>query len=112
MTFNLSSSAPGVRNIAITIYLIIRERAVLVDGIDLRHFRPDRLALEHRLLLPLGEERDFVVDVFELDVNSRLAGQLLSPVVLKTWFQRAKTTTGGTQRTSTRIVKLYSFIVS
>ena len=43
----------------------------------------DRLALHHGLLLPLGEQRDFVVDILQHDEDSRLTGQLLGAIVLK-----------------------------
>lgn len=63
-------------------YLIIGKGAILVDGVDPGDNGADRLALEHALLLALGEERDLVVNVLQHDKYGGLARQLLSPIIL------------------------------
>ena len=63
--------------------LIVGESAVLVDGVDSGHARTNGLALQDRLLLTFGKQRDIIVDVFQDNVNCSLAGQLLDAVVLK-----------------------------
>ena len=70
------------------VYLVVGKRAVLVDGVDARHRRADRFALEHRLLFALGEQRNVVVDVFQDDVDGRFAGQLLHAIILEKYYQK------------------------
>lgn len=81
--FDVVSSRPARTGIARITYLIVGERAVLVDGIDLGDFRSNWLAFEHRFLFALGEQRNLVVDVLQHDVNGRLGRQLLGAVVLR-----------------------------
>ncbi len=69
-------------------HLVVREGAVLVDGVDPGDDGADGLALEDPFLLAFGEKRDLVVDVFEDDEDSGLAGKLLSTVVLEQNYSR------------------------
>lgn len=63
-------------------HLIVRKGAILVDGIDTSHTRSNGFTFEYRLLLTFSEKRDIVVDVFQDDVDSSFAGQLLYAVIL------------------------------
>lgn len=62
---------------------VVRERAVLVNGVHLGDFGADGLPLEHRLLFSFREQRYLVVDVFQHDEHSSLGSELLRPVVLQ-----------------------------
>jgi len=62
---------------------VIRESAILVDRVDLCDFGADRLSFQDRLLFPFGEQRYFVVHVFQHDVHRRFGRELLSSVVLQ-----------------------------
>lgn len=63
-------------------YLVIRKCSILVYGIDLCDFGPDRLTLQHSLLFSLREEGNLVVHILQHDVDRRLWRQLLRSIVL------------------------------
>lgn len=73
---------------------VIRKRAVFVDRVYLRDFGADRFAFEDGFLFAFGEQRYFVVHVFQHDVHGRFGRELLSSVILEKG--------GGGEKTSIR----------
>lgn len=64
-------------------HLIVGISAILIDSVDLSDFTADWFALQYGFLLTFGEQRYFVVNVLQDNVNGRFRGKLLGAIVLQ-----------------------------
>lgn len=64
-------------------HLIVRKSAILIDRVDLSNFTTDWLTLEHSFLLTFGEQRYFVVNILQDDIDGRFRSELLGTIVLR-----------------------------
>lgn len=64
-------------------HLIVRKSAILIDRVDLSNFTTDRFALEYSFLFTFGEQRYFVVNILQNDIDGRFRSELLGTIVLR-----------------------------
>lgn len=64
-------------------HLIVRKSAILIDRVDLSNFTTDWLTLEYSFLLTFGEQRYFVVNILQDDIDGRFRSELLGTIVLR-----------------------------
>lgn len=64
-------------------HLIVRKSAILINRVDLSDFTTDRFTLEYSFLLTFGEQRYFVVNILQNDIDGRFRSELLGTIVLR-----------------------------
>lgn len=64
-------------------HLIVRKSAILINRVDLSNFTTNRFTLEYSFLLTFGEQRYFVVNILQNDIDGRFGSELLGTIVLR-----------------------------
>lgn len=63
-------------------YLIIGKSSISIDGIDLCDFCANRFTFQNSFLFTLCKQRNFIVDIFQHDINCGFRCKLLSSIIL------------------------------
>lgn len=63
-------------------HLIVRESAILINRVDLSNLTANWFTLEYSFLLTFGEQRYFVVNVFQDNIDGCFRSELLGAIVL------------------------------